>query len=86
MPDMNGPESAQQIPENHKDIRVLFTSGDAGHPLLQHSFPEPHDIFLAKPFDAENLLRKVRDVMDAPKRKGYLRDFRRMQHCKSTSC
>lgn len=69
MPGMSGPELAEHLTVHRKDMKVLYISGYASHPLVQHRMPQDRT-FLSKPFDSETLLRKVREVLDAPKGKG----------------
>jgi CheY-like chemotaxis protein len=57
MPGMSGPEVAESLAPPHPSMKVLYISG---HPL------EPGSAFLQKPFSADALVRKVREVLDAP--------------------
>jgi PAS domain S-box-containing protein len=74
LPGANGWELALELQRRFRSLRVLFTSGYAaqptGAPLVPGDAP-----FLAKPFAPDELLRKVREVLDgapqplaAPKR------------------
>jgi len=66
MPRTSGLEAAARIRRAHPGARVLYMSGyanaAAGH---QGGLPESH-AFIQKPFSLDALLRKVRDVLDAP--------------------
>ncbi|MCH7978144.1 MAG: PAS domain S-box protein, partial [Acidobacteria bacterium] len=67
MPGMSGPDLAQIILKDHKDIKVLYLSGYSDHPLVRQGISKPNISFLAKPFTLEALLHKVREVFDVSK-------------------
>ena len=46
-------------------IRILFTSGYTDDAITQHGVLEPGVEFLPKPYTAEILARKVREMLDA---------------------
>jgi two-component system, cell cycle sensor histidine kinase and response regulator CckA len=59
MPYMGGAELAQHLRAKHKSLKLIAISGYAG--------PTEHELeadFLAKPFSREDLLAKVREVLD----------------------
>lgn len=64
MPGMSGPELAQQLVAQRKDMKVLYTSGYPGHPLVRNNTPKEEISYLPKPFTPEQLLLKVRKVLD----------------------
>jgi CheY-like chemotaxis protein len=65
MPQLNGPELAEQLGRRRPGLRVLFMSGYTGT-LLGHSRGlDPGVALLEKPFSPDALARKVRDVLDA---------------------
>ena len=49
MPVMSGPELAQLLTAQHKEIKLLYTSGYADHPLVQPRFPEQSMSFSRSP-------------------------------------
>jgi CheY-like chemotaxis protein len=62
MPSMNGSELAAQIKSRHPEIRVLFTTGYfSGTPT---SVLGSGERLLKKPFSAQELLGKLRDLLD----------------------
>ncbi|HKP16426.1 MAG TPA: ATP-binding protein [Gemmatimonadaceae bacterium] len=67
MPGMLGPELAGAVREIVPGLPVLYMSGHADEAarggLLDSSTP-----FLAKPFSADSLVEKVREVLEAPRR------------------
>ena len=64
MPQMNGPELAEQLQATHPDIKVLFTSGYTGDSVSQLNLLATGTDFLAKPYLPETLAVKVREVLD----------------------
>jgi PAS domain S-box-containing protein len=66
MPRMGGDELATRLAEFRPESRVLFMSGYTGSIFRRdgHSEPQPH--FVEKPFRVDDLLRKVRAMLDEP--------------------
>jgi PAS domain S-box-containing protein len=64
MPDLSGPELAEQLAQIQPRLKIIFISGYADDVLKQHGIPEPHCIFLEKPFSSEALAQKVREALD----------------------
>jgi PAS domain S-box-containing protein len=65
MPNMLGPELAQQLRAENPRLRVVFMSGHA-QPMLGTAALEPGVPLLQKPFMAPELLQKLREVLAAP--------------------
>jgi nitrogen-specific signal transduction histidine kinase/ActR/RegA family two-component response regulator len=65
MPGMDGPTLANRLRITHPGVRTLFTSGYAGDAMAQRGMLESGQPFLEKPFTASQLLRKVREALDA---------------------
>lgn len=63
MPGLSGPELAQQLTLFHPEMKVLFMSGYADSAIARHSIG-PSTPFIQKPFQADALHRKVRDLLD----------------------
>ncbi len=61
MPYMGGAELTKHLRERHSSLKLLAISGYPG--ALD---PELTRDFLAKPFSRDELLKKVRDVLDRP--------------------
>ncbi len=66
MPGMRGTELASRVLQLNPAVRVLYVSGYTDNAIVQQGFLEPGTNFLSKPFSRDSLLRKVRQVLDAP--------------------
>jgi nitrogen-specific signal transduction histidine kinase/CheY-like chemotaxis protein len=64
MPEMSGPKVADEIARSRPQLPVLYMSGYIGNALSQHGLDERAPL-LRKPFTPEQLLRMVRDTLDA---------------------
>ncbi len=63
MPKMSGHELVERLGAAYPGLRVLFMSGYTDDDLLRRSIQEDRASFLSKPFNAQNLLQKVRQVL-----------------------
>ena len=66
MPGMGGPELAHGVVGARPEARVLYVSGYADSAIVRHGALQEGVAFLHKPFSAEALTRKVREILDAP--------------------
>jgi two-component system cell cycle sensor histidine kinase/response regulator CckA len=64
MPKMSGRELAERVRPLRPDLRILYMSGYVDDAILRHDVLEDRVPFLQKPFTAEELARKVREVLD----------------------
>jgi PAS domain S-box-containing protein len=64
MPQMSGPQLAEQLKRRRPKMRILFTSGYTDDSIVHHGVLDPGTEFIGKPFSAADLARKVRDVLD----------------------
>ena len=64
MPVLGGGDLAERLALERPSLPVLFMSGYTGVELAQRGLSEASDRFLQKPFSAENLLHKVRELLD----------------------
>ena len=66
MPGMNGRELAERLAPLRPGIQVLYTSGYTHDVIAQRGVLDPGVAYLPKPFTAESLAAKVRQVLGAP--------------------
>jgi CheY-like chemotaxis protein len=64
MPGMSGPDVAGAVAAMRPGAQVLYISGYTDSSVGQHGVLEPGVAFLQKPFSADVLTRKVREVLD----------------------
>jgi CheY-like chemotaxis protein len=65
MPGMSGRDVANRVATRRPGIKVLYLSGYTDDAIVRHGVLEPGIAFLQKPFTADTLARKVREVLDA---------------------
>jgi two-component system cell cycle sensor histidine kinase/response regulator CckA len=66
MPGFGGPILAQRLAAVRQETKVLYTSGYAADEIVQVRVPGQDYAFLEKPFTRNDLVRKVRDLLDSP--------------------
>jgi two-component system, cell cycle sensor histidine kinase and response regulator CckA len=64
MPGMNGRQLAEKLRGQHAGLKVLYMSGYAEDGALRHGIEQAAEAFIAKPYELDTLLRKVREVLD----------------------
>ena len=64
MPQMSGRHFAQWLHQTSPHTKVIFVSGYLEESLHPHDRRDPDMFFLPKPFDPEQLARKVRETLD----------------------
>ena len=65
MPGPSGRELARRLAVTRPDTKVLYVSGYTDDAIVHHGMLEAGLNFLQKPFTAQTLARRVRDVLDA---------------------
>jgi PAS domain S-box-containing protein len=66
MPGMSGRALAKSMAARWPNMKVLFLSGYTNDAIIRNGMLEPEMCFLQKPFTADALSKKVRDLLDAP--------------------
>jgi two-component system cell cycle sensor histidine kinase/response regulator CckA len=66
MPDMGGPALAKKLKAQRPDLKLVYMSGYSESDKLQPGIGGFDGPFLQKPFSAESLVMKVREVLDQP--------------------
>ena len=64
MPRMSGPDLARLIRRLHPEVRTLYMSGYPDEAISQHGVLAPGTDFIAKPFAAGAVLRRIRQVLE----------------------
>jgi two-component system cell cycle sensor histidine kinase/response regulator CckA len=63
---LSGRRVAELLHAKRQNLRVIYMSGYTDDAIVRHGVLEPGLAFLQKPFTADRLLRRVREVLDAP--------------------
>jgi len=66
MPGGSGPELTKWLVEQRPGLHVIYMSGYTEDAIVQHGVLKAGIAFLHKPFTAETLGRKIREVLDGP--------------------
>lgn len=66
MPGMSGRELADMVRPIRSDLKVLYISGYTDSAISRHGVLDDGVAFLQKPFSPTDIVRKVRQVLDAP--------------------
>jgi PAS domain S-box-containing protein len=64
LPGMTAGELVTRLRRDRPDLRVLFMSGYTDDAIVHHGVLDPGVRFINKPFNASDLTRKVREVLD----------------------
>jgi CheY-like chemotaxis protein len=65
MPKMTGAELALHVSRTWPELRIMFMSGYTDDPSVR-TLEQSRALFLAKPFTAAVLMKKVREALDHP--------------------
>jgi two-component system cell cycle sensor histidine kinase/response regulator CckA len=65
MPSMNGRELVQALHQIRPDVKALYVSGYTEDEIIRRGLHDPTIAFLQKPFTADELVNKVRSLLDA---------------------
>ena len=64
MPKMSGRELADRLVKMYPQIEVLYMSGYTDDTIAHHGVLEPGLNFISKPFPSDDLVKKVREILD----------------------
>lgn len=64
MPEMGAGELTEQLRAQRPDMKVLLMSGYTNDEVVRRGITQQNPAFIQKPFTAEDLMRKVREVLD----------------------
>jgi DNA-binding NtrC family response regulator len=64
MPQVGGPELAQQIKSMRPRIKILFTSGFPDHAAINENFTDQSATILQKPYPLNTLASRIRQMLD----------------------
>jgi PAS domain S-box-containing protein len=64
MPEMSGPQLAEQLLSLHPQIKVLYMSGYTDNAIVHHGVLKDGVNYIQKPFTIDGLARKMREVLD----------------------
>lgn len=67
MPGMGGRRLAEELTRHHPEVKVLYASGYTDDAVVRHGVLESAVAYLQKPYTAESLARKVRQVLESPR-------------------
>ncbi len=65
MPAMNGRQLAERLLPDHEGMHVLYISGYTDDAVIARGVIDPGTAFLQKPFGADRLALKIRELLDA---------------------
>jgi two-component system NtrC family sensor kinase len=61
---MNGRQLSEEVLRRQPDVKVLFVTGYTRNAIIHHGRLDPDIDLLTKPFTADALTRKIRDILD----------------------
>jgi PAS domain S-box-containing protein len=64
MPEMSGPQLAEQLVSLHPKLKVLYMSGYTDNAIVHHGVLKDGVNYIQKPFTIDGLARKMREVLD----------------------
>jgi two-component system, cell cycle sensor histidine kinase and response regulator CckA len=65
MPEMSGIDLSLELMGARPEMKIMLMSGYSGMALMSQGEPRPGMAFMEKPFTAESVARKVRELLDA---------------------
>jgi CheY-like chemotaxis protein len=71
LPGPSGREVHEALAADRPGLRVLYMSGHAEGHIVHHGLQDPGVALISKPFEGEDLARRVREILDGPAPRGY---------------
>jgi PAS domain S-box-containing protein len=71
MPEMSGPELANNLRRARGEMRILYMSGYTDDAVLVRQGLPEHSAFIRKPYTPQQFLQKVRETLDATPRRAH---------------
>ena len=68
MPGLSGRALVEELATRRSRFKVIFVSGYTDDEIIRRGLLDPGVEFLEKPFTANALARRVREVLDSPSR------------------
>ena len=65
MPGMGGRRTVEEVAPGHPEMKILYMSGYSNEAVAHQGMLSPGAAFLGKPFTAEGLLRRLRELLTA---------------------
>jgi two-component system, cell cycle sensor histidine kinase and response regulator CckA len=69
MPGMNGKQAAESVMSHREPMQVLYMSGYTDDAIVRQGVLDPGTNFIEKPFTAQGLIWKVREMLDKESRR-----------------
>ncbi len=64
MPGKTGPELVDDLKNTNKEMKILYSSGYSSKELIRYGVNKKGMNFLPKPYEPQELARKLRQVLD----------------------
>jgi two-component system cell cycle sensor histidine kinase/response regulator CckA len=69
IPGMNGKQAAESVMSHREPMQVLYMSGYTDDAIVRQGVIDPGTNFIEKPFTAQGLIWKVREMLDKESRR-----------------
>ena len=66
MPNLSGKDLSLEIKKLRPNIKICFMSGYTNNAIVHHGILDQNTNFIQKPFTPDDLLKKIRSILDTP--------------------